>query len=73
MPDESESRVMEMRPRCLVIVPGLSFEEFQEQVWEPIRARRNAWPQLKWVAEAIPPARRRDDCNWTAAHLSDGG
>lgn len=100
----SEDQVMEMRPRCLVIVPGLSFEEFQEQVWQPIRATHESmnwylgdalsaaeqWfgerssqlldegltparmAQLKWVAEAIPPARRRDDCNWTMHRLVAG-
>lgn len=89
-------RTWEVRPRCLVVVPGLSFEEFAEGPWASVKGTHessNWWmgdalvyldqfegqgsqlldesltparmAQLKWLAEAIPPARRRDDCSWT--------
>lgn len=97
-PEQMTLDLWEMRPRCLVIVPDLSFEEFAEGPWASVRGVHESinWylgdalayaeanfgerasqllderltparmAQLKWLAEAIPPARRREDCSWTA-------
>jgi len=100
----SDPRTWELRPRCLVVVPGLTFEEFAEGPWASVRGihgSANFWlgdailaaerefgerasqlydrdlrperiDQLRWVAEAIPPARRREDCSWTMHRLVAG-
>lgn len=41
----------EMRPRCLVIVPGLSFDEFATEVWAPVRATHSS--SNFWMADAM--------------------
>ena len=100
----SDPRTWELRPRCLVVVPGLTFEEFAEGPWASVRGIHgsvNFWlgdailaaerefgerasqlydrdlrperiDQLRWVAAAIPPARRREDCSWTMHRLVAG-
>lgn len=103
MTDATEPRLWELRPRCLVICPDLSLEEFAEGPWASVRAIHESvnfhlgdalnfldrfgeagsqllddgltparMAQLKWVSQSIPPARRRDGCNWTIHRIVAG-